>query len=289
MALVMILVFSVMEVGASPSRSLLRRPRWGFPEDFDQENLDTESSFADFPRTFGITDHEDVFDTHPSPFKALETSLFEDLSRPGIPQFEGPASGSSIRLLAPHHAATPHKSSFSFQTSSSSSSSFVSDVDGHIHEQVMQERTQKGGDGKVAKSLSAARFCVDGDCKMKTVQSTAPVPGVEFVEGVTMSGPQGGALDRHMSLMLGMDNRQENNAQKNNSQEGSVDPGVDTEPAGDAPKREASSVSQKEQTSEASGRASPSANASPSPMKGPSPAELDRPEIIMLTPTDDDM
>lgn len=173
--------------------------------DDSSEDMDFQSSFSDFPH---LTDSVDLLDSEAS---TLESSFFEDQRHPSIPQFgatslfnDQPDFSRGFLLSGPRSAAAPHKASFSFQTTSSSSSSFSSDVDGRIHEQVIQEKTQRGGNGHASKSISASRLCVDGDCNMKTVESTAPAPGVEFVEGVSMRGPRGGALDKHMSLMLGM-------------------------------------------------------------------------------------
>merc|ERR1719359_2336046 len=117
-----------------------------------------------------------------------------------------PPSAMGATLLGDRYAATPQPTSFSFQTSSSSSFSMSSGSDGKAHQQVMQMRTQRGSDGRTTKSVSHSRACIDGNCDMKTIQGTAAAPGVEFVEGITMRGPQGGKLDREMSYMLGMDN-----------------------------------------------------------------------------------
>jgi len=196
-------------------------------DDVDRD-IDFQPSFADFPR---ITDADDLFDAHEEP---LESSLFDDLSRSSMPQFgaslinDQPEPG--FLLSGPRHAATR---GFSFQTSSSSSSSLSTGLDGRIHEQVMQSKSQRGGNGQASKGISATRICMDGDCHMKTVESTAPTPGVEFVEGVSMRGPQGGALDKRMSLMLGMDDGRRDQIQKRSSVQESDDSvdGSGSEPA----------------------------------------------------------
>lgn len=208
--MILALVSCSVQVDASPSQSFLRHARRGVTDDFDQDNFDFKPSLTALPRMMGSMDFED---TYRSPLDRVESALFEDLSRSDIPQFgesslfgDRQQSSMGFRLSGPHQVTTPQTKSVSFQTSSSSSSSFSTDLDGHVHQQVMQERTQRRGNGLVTKSLSASRACVDGDCDMKTIQSVAPVPGVEFMEGVTMRGPQGGALDKRMSLTLGMDN-----------------------------------------------------------------------------------
>merc|ERR1719453_1247488 len=95
-----------------------------------------------------------------------------------------------------------------------------------------------------------------------------------------MRDRQGGALDKRMSLMLGMNNHRIDHVQKKSSVGEPVSQVTDSEQSVDAKKGQTSGVSERED--------SQSENGSHSSAKSANPAEVGRPlagnEIIMLTP-----